>query len=72
MGFTALGGGLALAGMVVYGLVRYPKRPRGSASPCPECGHARAGHDSLGCGAKVSGSMGSQRCPCNRKYGEPR
>lgn len=71
--YTAIGGTAGIAGMVAYGLIRYRRpRPQGSARPCPECGHVKAGHDSLGCSAKVTGSMGSQRCPCNRKYGEPR
>lgn len=71
--FEAIGGVAAIAGMILFGLIKYRKpRPQGAARPCPYCDHVRAGHDSLGCSAKVRGSMGSQRCPCTAKHGEPR
>jgi hypothetical protein len=74
--YPIVGGALAILGMVGYELLLSPRsrrarRPKGAAAACPLCDHIKAGHDSLGCGAKVTGSMGSQRCPCSRKYGEP-
>lgn len=73
IGFEALGGGIVIAAMLLYGLIKYRRGgPNDSTRPCPLCRHIRAGHDSLGCTARVNGSMGSQRCPCNAKYGEPR
>lgn len=66
--------GAAVVGFVasVAAYARQRNKPKGSAAPCPHCDHVKAGHDSLGCTAKVRGSMGAQRCPCRAKYGEPR